>query len=159
MASKNKGGRPSLYETKIKPHLKTIAILREQGVSHDDIVKLMGISKTTYYKYMILIDEFVNAIKNGDKELVNNAKMSLGKLVSGYDRTITTYKYKYIDGVEVLCNKDVRVEQVGPEPSSVYFALVNKSNGEFKHRDNNSDSEEYDTVEPTVIEKLNNESD
>ena len=81
MASKNKGGRPSLYETKIKPHLKTIAILREQGVSHDDIVKLMGISKTTYYKYMILIDEFVNAIKNGDKELVNNAKMSLGKLV------------------------------------------------------------------------------
>lgn len=127
-------GRPSVYDKRIQPNLKSIAILKENGMSHDDIAKVMGIGRSTYYKHLSMIDEFVDATKNGDEELLKNGKLSLAKMIMGYTKRKVVKKYEYIAGVKTLTDETETLEDVGPEPSSVYFALVNKSNGEFRHK-------------------------
>ena len=54
--------------------------------------------------------------------------------MTGYTKRRVVKKFKYINGEKVLDSEDETIEEVGPEPSSVYFGLVNKSGGEFKHR-------------------------
>lgn len=154
MAKKNKGGRPSVYDTRIKPFLREITALREKGISHKDIAKMLNIAESTYFLHKSKIEEFSERIKIGDEELVNSGKASLKKLVDGFERKITTKKYKYyyptldvskderiyfdedlaLEGIKYLNEETVRIEEIAPEPSSVYFALVNKTNGEFRHR-------------------------
>lgn len=147
------------YETHIQPKLKEIAVLREAGISHDSIAEMLKVGRSFYYKHKALVDEFVDATKNGDAELVKSGRVALRKLVDGYTRKKITNKYIYIDGVKTLVETNEIIEEIGPEPSSVYFALVNKTNGEFRHRDKDDSFEGHDDVEPTMIERLENESD
>jgi len=144
------GGRPSVYNTKIEPHLKEIAILREHGVSDRDIANMLKIAYSTYRLHRDAIDEFSAHIKMGDESLVRQGKLSLLKMMTGYTKTKITKKYKYEDGIKVLVEENEIIEEVGPEPSSVFFGLVNKSNGEFQHRQevkHTYDEEELKQVE------------
>lgn len=150
----SKAGRPSVYDTKIEPNLKYISILRESGVSHETIASVIGIGRSTYFKHLKNIDEFVDSIKNGDEELVKTGKMSLLKLMTGYTKRRVVKKFKYINGEKVLDSEDETIEEVGPEPSSVYFGLVNKSGGEFKHRQEVTINDDNDDVVPSFMEVL-----
>lgn len=146
--------RPSVYDEQIAPYLKQIATLRENGFSHEDIAKALKVNERTYYRHKAQIEEFCQSIKNGDEELVKQGKISLLKLMTGYEKKKVVKQYRYENGKKVLVGETETIEQVGPEPSSVYFGLVNKSNGEFKHKQEVVIDDSNDEIAPSFYEAL-----
>ena len=61
--TKRSVGRPSAYDTRIKPFLHQIHKLREAGFNHDEIWPMLNIASSTYYKHMKEIEQFTELIK------------------------------------------------------------------------------------------------
>lgn len=143
--SKKKMGRPSVYDTRIKPNLQMIAELRMQGKTHDDIIQLLGISKTAYFKHKREIEDFTHLLKNSDAELIAKLENSLYDLALGKakETTITTNDKGH---------EETRVKQLAPNNVALFFALTNLKGEKWKHKqevvvdDANDDLQSFEEV-------------
>lgn len=57
-----KVGRKPVYDTKIKPHLETIRLLSQTGLTQVKIREILGISRNTWDKYKAEKPEFMDAL-------------------------------------------------------------------------------------------------
>jgi hypothetical protein len=158
----NKGGRPSAYETRIKPNLKLIHTLRENGHSHEEIIEMLNIAKSTYYKHKREIEEFSHSLKNGDVELLEKLEHSL------YDRALGKVKKVVISTtVDHRGNetKTERIEDVPPSDVALFFALTNLKGDKWKHKQENTNSfnpedlKEVKTFTDTFIELMSDKDE
>lgn len=81
--------RPSLYETRIKPHLEEIRKLMGEGVSKKQIAKRYGISESTFYKYQREIEEVKTIAASGREPAVLELEESAFKSAMGHCVTVT----------------------------------------------------------------------
>lgn len=81
--------RPSLYETRIKPHLEEIRKLMGEGVSKKQIAKRYGISESTLYKYQREIEEVKTVVSQGREIAVEQLEDSAFKSAMGHCVTVT----------------------------------------------------------------------
>lgn len=159
---KNKGGRPNVYDTKIKPYLKQIHTLRRQGYTHDDIYPMLNIAKSSYFKHKREIEEFSHSINNADAELIAQLENSLYDLALGRaKKTIEVERDIWDDKQDKFIRKNVetRVETLPPNNTSLIFALSNLKNDKWKQRQDItyelSDDDE-DTFEEAVKKGMAN---
>jgi hypothetical protein len=85
-----KRGRKSVYETHIAPRLDDISKWREGGATIEIICDLLGVSKTTYCKYLNEKTEFADANKKGKARLVLDLRGELARI--SFKHTLETKK-------------------------------------------------------------------
>lgn len=80
-----KTGRKSVYETKIKPHLKTIKAASQNGATVAEIAAALGVAESTLYKYKAEKAELSEAFACGRAEIIVQIKGALLKKALGYE--------------------------------------------------------------------------
>lgn len=78
-------GRPSKYETEIKPHLDDIRKAVEAGATNDEIAKAFGINISTLYEYKKRYKDFSDAFARGREKVIFDIKAALLRKALGYD--------------------------------------------------------------------------
>lgn len=138
------GGRPSVYNTRIAPHIEKIITLRAAGFLYDDIASMINVAPSTLYKHKLEIEEFSESLKNADDELITTLEHSLYSLAKG---TYKQVRKKTIYEADGLTPKLVEVtEEYGkPELGAVIFALTNKDNDHWKNKQDFSMNGRIDT--------------
>ena len=78
-------GRPSKYETQVKPFLEQIRKWKEQGADNQTIAKQLGIAPSTFQLYLVKFPELSEIIKNIDTQpLVEELRSALVKRALGF---------------------------------------------------------------------------
>ena len=85
-----KRGRKTVYETHIAPRLQDIETWRKRGATVENICDALGVSKTTFHKYLNEVPEFADAYKKGKAELVMDLRGELARI--SFKHTIETKK-------------------------------------------------------------------
>lgn len=85
-----KRGRKTVYETHIQPRLQEIAKWRKVGATVKNMCDALGVSKTTFHKYLNEQEEFANAYKKGKAELVIDLRGELARIA--FKHTLETKK-------------------------------------------------------------------
>lgn len=77
---KEKRGRKTVYETHIAPRLDEIRKWRKIGATVENMCEVLGVSKTTFHKYLNEQPEFADAYKKGKTELVMDLRGELARI-------------------------------------------------------------------------------
>lgn len=77
-------GRPSKYDTEIKPYINEIQKAVEAGATIEEIADAFGIAESTIYKYKKEKKEFSKAFMRGRKKIVIEIKGALLKKALGF---------------------------------------------------------------------------
>lgn len=85
-----KRGRPSVYETHIEPRLQDIEQWRKVGATVEKMCAALGVSETTFYKYLEEKTDFADAYKKGSFELVMDLRGELSRIA--FKHTLETKK-------------------------------------------------------------------
>ena len=80
-----KTGRKSIYDTEIKPHLKTIKEAVEKGATVAEIAGALGIAESTLYKYKAEKAELAEAFTCGRAKIIIDIRGALLKKALGYE--------------------------------------------------------------------------
>ena len=79
-------GRPSKYETNVKPYFDQIKKWLEQGATERQIAEQLGVAYSTYNDYKTKYSEFAELIKTKDmKPLVEELRSALVKKALGFE--------------------------------------------------------------------------
>ena len=78
-------GRPSKYETEIKPHIDEIKKAVEAGATVEEIAQAFGIAVSTLHKYKSEKKELKDAFARGREKIVIEIKAALLKKALGFD--------------------------------------------------------------------------
>jgi hypothetical protein len=144
------GGRPSVYETKIKPKLHIINILRASGTEYTEIAQLLGVSIRTIHQHKADIEEFSHSIKNGNDKLILSLEKNLYSLAQGtYKQVRTKTVYDSQGGVRT---KEVTEEYGKPELGALIFALTNIASDTWKNKREETISFDEEDITPTFAD-------
>lgn len=83
MATKKAKGRPSRYDSRVKPYLKEIMEWRVT-MTEEQIAETLGVGYSTFRNYKDEHPELVKALEIGKRKLVANLMSSMVKLATGY---------------------------------------------------------------------------
>ena len=78
-------GRPSKYDTEIKPYIEDIKKAVQAGATVEEIAVAFGINKSTLYKYKAEKKELKDAFARGRRMIIFEIKGALLKKALGYD--------------------------------------------------------------------------
>lgn len=119
------GGRPSKYETNIKPYFEQIRKWLEQGATERQIAKQLGVAYSTYNDYKVKYSEFAELVKGNNRvDLVKELRGALVKKALGFE-----YKEKkeYIKEDPETGNKvkylEITTKQALPDTTALFGAL------------------------------------
>lgn len=91
----SKAGRKSDYETKIKPNLKAIAELVKKGFLQKEMMDIIGVKKTVWYRAKVEHEEFRDIIDNRLRlDAVEKLEAAALKEACGYDYKETKKIYE-----------------------------------------------------------------
>lgn len=78
-------GRPSKYDTEVKPHLEEIKKAVASGATNEEIAEAFGIAISTLQKYKAEKPELKEAFARGRKKIVFEIKGALLKKALGFE--------------------------------------------------------------------------
>lgn len=120
------GGRPTKYETNVKPRLKEVAEWRENGWTEEKIAKELGVSRTAMREYKKLYPEFLRTIKSGNAALVEDLRGALVRRAKGYQYIETKKIYeRNEDGQLVHVRTEETTKSQPPDVAAINLALKN----------------------------------
>lgn len=119
---KSKGGRPSKYETHVKPYLNQIAAWARNGLVDEQIAQNLGVATSTFYEYKKKFPELSEALKT-NKELADlEVENALRQRALGYEYNEIT---KELINGELVVTKVV-TKQMAPDTTAQIFWLKNR---------------------------------
>ena len=110
-----------------------VLLIEEDNYTISDVCKVVGVSRTMFYKWQNTKPEFAEAIDKAmerrDEELKHVARQSLRKKLEGYTKVETTIKYVPDAETGELVVKEyvVREKYVAPDTSVLMYALDGKA--------------------------------
>lgn len=120
-------GRPTKYETNVKPRLKEVEAWRNAGWSEEEIADELHITRQTLATYRKRYPEFFNALKKQTDEIVKRLKGALVKAAEGYQ--YPEIKKIYERNKETGKMEHVRTEETiktaPPSVAAINLALKN----------------------------------
>ena len=126
MAGQGKRGRKSIYDTQIKPRLNDIKEWRKVGATIENICESLGISTTTFYRYMSVKEELSEAYKKGTFELVMDLRGELARIA--FKHNLETKK-QYIKKDEETGNTtqytEITTKEVDGDIAAINLLLKN----------------------------------
>lgn len=76
------GGRPSKYESHVKPRLEEVRKWRSEGKTLEDIARLLGIALSVLCDYQTKYSELSEALKNGTDTQISTLRSVLWTLAN-----------------------------------------------------------------------------
>lgn len=115
----SKGGRPSKYDTDVKPRLEEISEWLRIGATDKEIAENLGIAAATFGEYKKKYSEFSEFVKNNRRRPVQDIKAALYRKAVGF-----TYSEKkiIIEGDEVV-REEIYEKYSLPDPASAMILL------------------------------------
>jgi hypothetical protein len=127
-------GRPSKYETHVKPHFEAIKKAFDRGVEEKEIAKSIGISLSSWCDYKNRYSEFAQLLKRDDektKEILERLDSALLKSACGFEYQ---EKKQYITEDENGKKKkhtEIYTRYAPPNPTAIFGAL-NRFDPDYK---------------------------
>lgn len=121
----------SQYDSKVKPKLILIESWARNGLTDEQIAKNLGISKTTFYKYLKEHNELSELLKRSKEVVDIQVENALLKRALGYSYKETT-KERLEDG-SIQVTKVVEKE-VAPDTTAQIFWLKNRKPIEWRDK-------------------------
>lgn len=125
--------RLNLYESSIKDKLTLIEAWKRDGLTDEEIIKNLGISKDTFYKYKNKYSEFNKALKNGREIADITVENALFKRAIGYKYKEVIKEVKEIDGKKSTYVKEVIKEMPGDVVAQIFW-LKNRKSSKWKDK-------------------------
>ena len=121
-----KRGRKTVYDTHIAPRLGDIQKWRKVGATVENMCAALGVSKTTFHKYLNEKPEFADVYKKGTVELVMDLRGELARIA--FKHTLETKK-QYIKQDEETGNKtqytEITKKEVDGDIAAINLLLKN----------------------------------
>lgn len=121
-----KRGRKTVYETHIAPRLKDIEKWRKVGATVENMCAAIGVSKTTFHKYLNEQPEFANAYKKGTVEFVMDLRGELARIA--FKHTLETKKQYIKQDMETGNNTkytEITTKEVDGDIAAINLLLKN----------------------------------
>lgn len=128
-------GRPSKYESEVKPHIEEIRKAVESGATMEEIAKAFGIAVSTLQKYKAEKKELSAAFARGREKVVIDIKAALLKKALGfsYDEEKRVGK-KDKDGEQIILVE--RYKRYCPPSETAARMLLNNYDEDWHDNDN-----------------------
>ena len=141
-----KRGRKSAYETIIKPHFDDILKWLRSGATEEQISKNLGISQQTFYKYKQEYTEFLDLLKKGRENLVEQLRGALIKKALGFEYKESKRIINFEDGNEIIVHTEEYTKQALPDVAAANLLLKNydKENWSNDPRNDELKREEFE---------------
>ena len=114
-----KKGRKSAYETIIEPNLENIKKWTKEGLMDAEIIKRLGINKSTYYRYKSEKKEFQDSVKDGREEAVEKLETTMFQAAMGQKekvkKAMKVKKISYKNG-----KKELEYETMEPYEEEIF---------------------------------------
>lgn len=115
--------------------LKKISYLIEvQGYNHKQLIKYLGISKDTFYKWIKKHADFSDTLKKSKMHLIEDVKNKLIERARGIEYEEVTQEIKIIDGKEYKTIKKIK-KFIPPSDTAIIFTLANLDPKNWKRQD------------------------
>ena len=82
-------GRPSKYDTEVKPRFNEIRSWLEQGATEEEVAFNLGISKQSFFEYKKNYSDFSDLVKESKCKVIQQIKAALFKKATGFHYTET----------------------------------------------------------------------
>lgn len=115
----NKGGRPSKYDSDVKPRFEEIKEWLKIGATDKEIASNLGVNKATFCEYKKKYPEFNELIKEARKAPVQAIKAALFKRATGFNYTEQTITDSEKNGKTIQTNYKYAL----PDPTSALILL------------------------------------
>lgn len=119
-------GRPSKYETNVKPHLQKIREWRKVGATIENICDALDIGKSSWHDYLKKYPEFSDAVKKGTAEFCLDLRGELAKIATKH--TLETKK-QYIKQDAETGHKtqytEITTKEVDGDIAAIHLLLKN----------------------------------
>ena len=130
-------GRPTKYDTEIKPHLEEIKEAVAAGATYKEIAKAFGIAESTIYKYKKEKKEFSQAFMRGREKIVFEIKGALLKKALGFTYTERkTVAKKDKDGDNIVLIEEYERQCLPSETAAAM--LLRNYDADWRDQDNNT---------------------
>lgn len=128
-------GRPSKYDTEIKPHIKEIKKAVEAGATVEEIANAFNIAVSTIHKYKKEKKEFSDAFTRGRAKVVFDIKGALLKKALGFEYTEQkTVGRKDKDGENIVLVE--KYKRYSPPSETAAAMLLRNYDKDWIDRDN-----------------------
>ncbi len=99
-------------------------LIKVEGYSEKDLIEVLGISSSTFYKYKKDYSEFSDLLKDNQSALLSRIEEGLFKRAMGYDHEETSIEI-ITDGDNQIINKKVKKvkKHIPPAVNAIMFAL------------------------------------
>lgn len=121
-------GRPTMWDTHIKPYLNEIVAIKKQGKTDKQIAEYLGIGYTTLTDNKARHTELAEALKKGKNELVLQLESALYKrAIGGYHTKKVTRQYIEDEDGNRIGQTQVTetLTEERPDVGALVFALKN----------------------------------
>ena len=127
MAKTKKGGRPSKYDSHVKPYFKEIKDALERGVEENKIAENLGVSISSWCEYKLKFSEFAELFKNVDRtEILKELDGALMKAAKGFEyQEVKTYLVTD-DAGNILKKHSEITKKVQPPNVTAIFGAYNR---------------------------------
>lgn len=127
MAKKKKGGRPSKFDSHVKPYFKEIKDALERGVEENKIADSLNVSITSWCEYKLKFPEFAELFKDVDRtDILRTLDGALMKAATGFEyKEIKTYQVKDDEGNVIKTHSEI-TQKVQPPNVTAIFGAYNR---------------------------------
>lgn len=154
-------GRPSKYETHIKPYFDQIKKWLEQGATERQIAEQLGVAYSTYNDYKTKYSEFAELIKTKDmKPLVEELRSALVKKALGFEYKESKSYWRIPKGStrkeDAECIYKEEYKKYQPPDTTAIFGALNIYDPEYVRDKKNHELREKDYELRKAIAQANN---
>lgn len=150
-------GRPSKYETNVKPYFEQIRVWLQQGATEKQIAEQLGIAYSTYNDYKVKYSEFAELVKGSNRvQLIAELRGALVKKALGFEYKEKKEGVKTDDATgEATKYVEITTKYIPPDTTAIFGAL-NIYDPDYVRDRKNHELKEKDYKLREAIAKANN---
>ena len=115
-------GRPSAWETRIRPRLEKVRKMAASGATDAAIMRALGVSRTAYYRSLREREQFADILATAREPATEEVQSALFKLAVGYDSEVVREEYEVGKPPRTITTR----QRAPPALAAVKFWLTNR---------------------------------
>lgn len=118
-------GRPSKYETNVKPFLKQIGEWKRNGATDEQIEEKLGVSHDAFITYKKKYSELSEVLKKSIDGFVADLRGELARLAFKHTLSTTKVYYKKNDQGELIEYQEKTEKEIDGDIAAIHLLLKN----------------------------------
>jgi hypothetical protein len=149
------GGRKSKYNDHVLPRLQEVKQWRLDGKTELDIAKMLGVAYSSMQEYKIKYPEFSTVLKEANKIIVDDLKISMFQLAKGGIKTKTVKKTFINRDGKLILDKVEETENVSlPNVAASVFVMKNLDPENWSDKREYVNTNDYTSNQDSLLGKM-----